>query len=540
MIATKNFTKRERNYISGPKLEHDEFIEDGLGCYLFNKFTQHSNKIFQVNAITGETETYGVLLKRSIRCALEMKKRGVIENDVIVMCSGNSMDCFVPILATQLLNASVATLDPSQSKRDVVYLLNMVNPKMIFVENTSFKLIEEAKTEFNFLTEIVIMGKDTYSNSFEDFLSPNTYEKYFRPTCVENRDNTAFILFSSGTTGMPKGICLSGERLLGAVLALIQIGFYGNISIHLTSFYWISALWVTLLTIIKGGKKVILPNSSMDEILKAVEDYKITFALFGTNIVYEMNEEICNKYDLSSFELIVTGGSPISYDHLEKCRKFLPGTEITPGYGLTESGGLTAIFPKDHSYLYGLYPGSCGTPTPGVTIKIVNPDTEEILGPNQSGEIRVFSNFLFTKYHKIDSKNAFDYEGFVKTGDIGYFDENNILYVSDRLKDMFKYKSWHIVPASVERIIYQHPAVKEAVVVGKPHPLDGDLPMALIVLKEKYLHVNEEELAKFINERVLEREQLRGGLRIVKGFPKTPSGKIPRNLIRKQILERNL
>lgn len=123
---------------------------------------------------------------------------------------------------------------------------------------------------------------------------------------------------------------------------------------------------------------------------------------------------------------------------------------------------------------------------------------------------------------------------------MGYINEDHCVFVIDRLKDMFKYKSWHIVPASVENVVYQHPAVKEAVVLGIPNEEDGDHPMALVVLHEGHSDVNEEDIQNFVNERVLDREKLRAGVKIISDFPRTVTGKIIRREIRKAVIEGRL
>lgn len=165
--------------------------------------------------------------------------------------------------------------------------------------------------------------------------------------------------------------------------------------------------------------------------------------------------------------------------------------------------------------------------------QIVDLETGKTLGPNQKGEIRAKVDSTFKGYLSLDptQEQPFDEEGFLKTGDSGYYDEDNCLFFCDRIKEMFKYQSWHIVPASIELVLYEHPAVLEAIVVGIPHDLDDNHPFGLVVLKEGY-NVTEEELLNFVHSKVSEREKLRAGLRIVKKLVKTPTGKLARPQIR--------
>ncbi|KAJ8938198.1 hypothetical protein NQ314_011580 [Rhamnusium bicolor] len=131
----------------------------------------------------------------------------------------------------------------------------------------------------------------------------------------------------------------------------------------------------------------------------------------------------------------------------------------------------------------------------------------------------------------MDSSNNYDEDGFIKTGDIGYYDEDECFYIIDRIKEMFKYKSWHVIPTSLEVLLQEHPAVKEAVVFGIPHEMDEFHPAACVILKDN-MEVSPDVIEKFVSEKVSEWHKLRGGIKIVEFIPKTPSGKILRRKMR--------
>jgi 4-coumarate--CoA ligase len=140
-------------------------------------------------------------------------------------------------------------------------------------------------------------------------------------------------------------------------------------------------------------------------------------------------------------------------------------------------------------------------------------------------------------YYNADSSGTFDKEGFLKTGDIGYYDKDGCFYVIERLKEMFKYLSWHVVPSAIEAVLLEHPAVKEAVVFGFPRSEEeGEVPMACVVLKDKCTAVKK-EIEDFVATRVSDYEKLRGGVVFVEALQKTPSGKLMRKEIRNAILQ---
>lgn len=169
-------------------------------------------------------------------------------------------------------------------------------------------------------------------------------------------------------------------------------------------------------------------------------------------------------------------------------------------------------------------------------LQIVDTETEEVLGPNQNGELRIKSECLFTNYYNDNPPDLYDSEGWFKTGDVVHYDEDKCFYIIDRIKEVLKVKSWHVPPALLENVLLTHPAVKAAVVIGIPHKIDGDHPMGIVILKEDAGKITPEEIEKYVEERVQDRQRLRAGVRIVDSIPTTASGKVKRNEMKKQYL----
>lgn len=171
-------------------------------------------------------------------------------------------------------------------------------------------------------------------------------------------------------------------------------------------------------------------------------------------------------------------------------------------------------------------------------IKIVDVETNKILGPNQKGEICAKAKSLMKGYYNADNTNTFEKDGFLKSGDVGYYDEDGVLYIVERIKEMFKYLSWHIIPSAIELVLMEHPDIKEVVVFGFPrNEEEGEVPAAAVVLKEGR-SVTENEIQDFVESRVSDKEKLRGGVYFMKELPRTPSGKLKRKDIRQLILNK--
>lgn len=170
----------------------------------------------------------------------------------------------------------------------------------------------------------------------------------------------------------------------------------------------------------------------------------------------------------------------------------------------------------------------------------MDPETNESLGPNKVGELRIKSGKGMTGYYNTDSSDAFDEQGFLKTGDLGYYNEDFCFFIVDRIKEMFKFRSWHIPPAVVEAVLLKHPGVAAGIVIGIPHEEDGDHPMGVVILKGDSKNVTAEEIRDYVDKRVDDRQQLRAGVRIVEKIPHTPSGKPRRHVVRNMILSGEL
>jgi 4-coumarate--CoA ligase len=532
----RNEEKMAGKILHGPKKRAALLEMTSLGEFFFNQADRFGSHICQVDANINKSETYSSVKQRSVRLAIALRKRGITSKDVILCCSKNTIDNTIPILAALYLGAKVVNLDSTLGVRNSKHLVSLVCPTIIFVEDSSVGFIESSLEQTNLTPTIIVFGDSDEYEQFSELVRPQEDEEEFRPVKVDIHD-TAVMFFSSGTTGLPKAICHSHYSFLQMLTIGQEYGYNYGSTLHFTTFYWISGMAILANTFMDGSARVFCDDVDGETILKIIQDYKLSAIFMAPVYTYKLTRaENLSKYDTSSLRYLLTGGTPISPEQTKRLNNLFENGEIIFGYGMTEVGRISSFYPETNKKLMKIKPSSCGQVAPETSVKIVDPGTEEVLGPNREGAIRVKSPGVMVGYYNLDSSQCFDSDGFLKTGDLGYYDEDKCLYVVGRLREMFKYKSWHIVPSAIEGVILEHPAVKEAVVIGIPREDDGEVPAACVVLKDGCVVTNE-EIERFVVERVPDREKLRGGVAFATELPKTPTGKVIREEVQKSFLQ---
>ncbi|XP_056648186.1 uncharacterized protein LOC130452776 [Diorhabda sublineata] len=502
----------------------------------------HRDKIFQYLDDINETTTYSDVLQWSIRTAIKLKKMGISRKDIVSSCTHNQKYTPVPFIATQFLGAICNSFDPNLSHLDTIHLLKLIEPKILFVAEESLAFMESCLEKAGVKTEIVVFGPSKKYRQFSEFIEPSEEESSFQIEKVQNDSDTAVIFFSSGTTGLPKGICLNHKTL---IKASGTVGVLGNaedkntVIMTYTTLYWISAVFSLLRSVRFGYSCVIRVKFDPEYTWRLIDKYKISTMFLAPYHAIDFVKHKPADVDASSLDSFLVGSCAVPLKLMTSLFEILPHAKIVQGYGQTEAGSLITMFNVTSPEEYALQlkkPLSCGKMLKGFQWKIVDTETEKVLGPNQRGELRVkFDGYLMNGYYKMDSSSAFDSEGYLKTGDIMYYDDDECFYVVGRIKEIFKYRGWHILPNLIEDIILSHPAVKEAAVIGVPHEIDGEHAMAVVVLFDEYDKKCKKEIEDFVNEKVADSQKLRAGVKIVDYIPKTTTNKIRRNDLRKMI-----
>nr|XP_023017953.1 4-coumarate--CoA ligase 1-like isoform X1 [Leptinotarsa decemlineata] len=414
----------------------------------------------------------------------------------------------------------------------------------MFVSQDALSFMENCLAKTNIEVEIVVIGTSEKYEQFSKYLAPHHQENEFKPESDIDDRETAMIMFSSGTTGVPKGICLSHHSLLFECDEMIDLTWNKNFEKNLrvllcfSNLYWISSLCFLICAMQSGYARVVCHHFDAAAVWKLIDEFKINLIFLPPYQAVEFLAQRTEDADASSLQVFLTGSCFVPEKLMKDLKKALPQTKILNSYGQTEMAGGIAIFDPskpDELVMQENKPQSCGRIRKECEWKVVDLDTEKPLGPNHEGELRIKSHKVMNGYYKMDSSSAFDEEGYLKTGDIVRYDEENCFYIVDRIKEIFKYRGWHILPAMLEEVLLTHPAVKEAAVVAIPHKIDGDHPMGLVVLFEGHDDVTSEEIESFFNSKVADSQKLRQGVRIVEELEKTVTGKIKRRTLSRMV-----
>ncbi|GLT74413.1 hypothetical protein SLA2020_462140 [Shorea laevis] len=343
-----------------------------------------------------------------------------------------------------------------------------------------------------------------------------------------NQDDTATLLYSSGTTGTSKGVISSHRNLMALVQSVLSRYTENTLICTLPMFHVYGLAAFTVGFLATGSTIVVLSKFEMHDMPSAIEKYSATLVPLVPPILLAMvngADRIRRTYDLSSMKTIMCGGAPLSAEMVEGFVEKYPTVTILQGYGLTES---TALGSSTNSLEESRRYGAAGLLLSSMEAKIVDPDSGEALGVNCHGELWLRGPSIMKGYFRNADATAttLDSEGWLKTGDLCYIDEDGFIFIVDRLKELIKYKGYQVPPAELEALLLTHPDINDAAVIPFPDKEVGQFPMAYVVMKPGS-NLSGNEVMDFVAKQVAPYKRIRKVV-FAASIPKNPSGKILR------------
>ncbi|KAL2729446.1 4-coumarate--CoA ligase 1-like [Vespula squamosa] len=495
-----------------------------IGKLLLDRMKAKPDFVGQIDVVTEETYTFAEMFDRTVKCALWLRQQGIKANDVVALCSSNIMDSFAPIYASFSLAAIITSWNTAMDIREARFFMKLSSAKIIFTEESLVDMLIEAANLENHDIKIVVFGNTSNAIPFSKVLQDHRKcdVDNFECTSVNNVYDTAIIAYSSGTTGLPKGVQISHYACLYAVSSE-NLGVC-NIPLWMTSYFWITGLQLTLNSTINYCKRLLYPKFDEEMMCKIIEKYKVTWLFLSPSMANRtLKSGYPKKYDLSSVEIIFITGGIFNVESQRMLKENLINAMIIQIYGMTEICGSITVKMPYHK------PESIGMVSKNVQIKIIDVETGNILGPNKTGELLVKSLTMTKGYYNNPqaTKDAIDDDGWFHSGDLTYYDEKGQFFFVDRLKETIKYRGYHVSPCEIETLLQTHPDVVEAAVVGVPNLQDDERPIAFVV-KVSGSKVTERELQELVAKNMTERNHLHAGVIFLEKMPYTPSEKISR------------
>lgn len=436
-----------------------------LGHILIKNLTKTGDKTVLVSGETGKTLSANELLNKSIEISKSLIAAGIQPGDIVTIVSENRFEFIFVLFGTIFLNCPLAPLNHTYSDRELEHSFNLSKPKFVFASASTAKTVLKAVKNLNYVKKIILLDDarnetDNRIVELNDFTNQkHLHNVNFEPKAVNILTTTCLIMCSSGTTGLPKGVQLSQSNvILGAYHGASYIKPSTTITddsdlVILGLLPIFHAYGISILTCIMGftSAKVILLKKFEEKIfLESIEKYRCVVAfLVPPLMIFLSKNKIVDNYDLSSLRLITCGAAPLSKEtELEvKSRLNNPNLIIKQGYGLTELTGAAGGVLSSKGITK---PGSVGEVNTGVSAKVID-ENGTTLGPNQKGELCFKGSLMMMGYINDESatKGTIDEQGWLHTGDIGYFDEDLQFYVVDRIKELIKWKGFQVPPAGL-------------------------------------------------------------------------------------------
>lgn len=493
---------------------------------VFRHAAKLADKPAMVDGPTGRTYTYGQLAGATSKAAGGLAARGFGSGDVLGILAPNLPEYAIAFHAAATVGGAATTINPTYTAEEVRFQLEDSGAKLLLTIPMFLDTARQA-AEGTAVEEVFVLGDADGATPFSDLTAADPFEG--NPDI--NPDTDVVVLpYSSGTTGLPKGVMLTHSNL---VANLAQAQHFTKLDddeviVAVLPFFHIYGMQILMNGVLfNGATTVTMPRFDLAEFLKIVQDYKVTRLYLVPPVILALAKHpMVDQYDMSSVKQIFSGAAPLGGE-IEAEAAERVGAEVVQGYGLTETSPVT------HATQPGMgRSGSIGFVISNTEVRIVDPESGGDLGVGDEGEIWIKGPQVMVGYlnNSEATRETIDEDGWLHTGDIGRVDEDGYWYITDRLKELIKYKGFQVAPAELEALLLTHPAVADAAVIPIPDTESGEVPKAYVVLKPDH-EASAEEIMEFVSDHVATYKQIRS-VEFIDEIPKSLSGKILRRVLR--------
>lgn len=512
--------------------------------YVWGNVNKYSNKVALECGLTGRYYTYGQARDNANYIARSLLQLGIKSGDIVALVLPNLPETPIAFLACLEAGVIVTTCNPTYTVDEMSkQLLTSKAKAIITTAEIASAVAKSAKSSLPPNAPFIVVDDGTQpipsdAIPFNDLIvRGKSLPKV--PLPIRTPQDIAVLPFSSGTTGLPKGVMLSHENLVSN-MEMFETTAAGDIFLDssdeqdvlpsiLPMFHIFGMNSVMFPRLAKGAKLITLPKFTTENYVSILEKHKVTgLVLVPPILLLLTSSNIFKKHHLKHVKFVVSGAAPLSDTDVERfLDKFQSPIKCCQGYGLTESSPLAFIEKSGKKY------ASIGKPASSCRVRLVDLNTQkDIAEPQKPGELWLSGPHIMKGYFNNEKATNETLEnGWLKTGDLAYFDESGDFFICDRLKELIKVKGFQVAPAELEGLLRTHPSIAEAAVIGVRDEKMGEVPKAFVQLK-KGKTISEGEIKDFMKGKVSDFKELRGGVTFLDEIPKNPTGKILRSKLK--------
>ncbi|OGQ97113.1 MAG: hypothetical protein A2284_10785 [Deltaproteobacteria bacterium RIFOXYA12_FULL_61_11] len=495
-----------------------------LRDYLTEAAQRHDEKTYL--HYYGQPTSYREFARRVFALANGLTSLGIGKGEVVHVLAQNDPAVLVSYFAIQAIGAIAGPINTFWKAPEVQYLLGDSGGTAIIVDRQFLPLVEQIQPACPALRTVIVLGAEPVSGhaSYERLLERAAPA----PEVPLGPEDLAFIFYTSGTTGNPKGVLLSHRNVLAdlnGIGAALHVEDSATMLVFLPLFH-VNAMLTSIFGMRSGIEVVLRQRFSASEFWEVVAEHKVNF-WSAVPAVYQilLSDPGRQQHDLSSLRFGICGAAPLTAETMRRFEETF-GIPIVEGYGLTEGTCVSTINPRDGVRKVG----SIGLPLPGQEVEIFDPE-DRILPVGQRGELAIRGENVMVGYHGRPEDTAATLAGgWLHTGDVGYKDEDGYVYLVDRIKDMIIRGGENIYPKEVDNCLAGHPKVQEAATIGVPDPVRGEEVKVFIVPSDESL--TEEEVLAFCRERLADYKVPRYVELLDQDLPRNPVGKVLKKVLR--------
>ena len=494
---------------------------------VFAGLTDRLDDIVLIDGVDGRQFTASTFIDQVKRLAGGLLSVGAVQGKTVALMAPNSPEYCVIFHAVAWAGGTITTLNPTYTSNEIHHQLQDSGADLLI---TIPEILNTAQQGIALLegVQICVIGEVDGISSLSKF-----YGAPLEQQVVVDLDRHSVVLpYSSGTTGLPKGVCLSHRNLVINVDQIATAAEFqqGETAAAFLPFFHIYGMTVMMnMHLACGGLLVTMPRFDLDLFLRLCQNHKSRRMWIVPPVALALAKHpVVDEFDLSQIDQVFSGAAPMGRELSDAVATRL-NCEMLQGFGMTELSPVSHVTP-----ISGPRSGSSGLAVPNTQCRIVNPETGEGIAPGGEGELWIKGPQVMIGYlnNEKATQDTLTHDGWLKTGDVAIIDQDGYMFIVDRLKELIKYKGFQVAPAELEAILVAHPNIQDAAVIGKPDDEAGEVPVAFVITTDPA--PNETQIKDYIASTLAHYKQIHK-VHFVDDIPKSPSGKILRRLLRQRL-----